>query len=311
MLKYASDIIECVKNASRKLARSPNPPPRPITLVLLGGAAVMLGHKGKRWTMDIDAIHTEGLHGLGDVMEELHVVTDAIAYLHPDYMERVIPVSSFGNIDLFTLSPVDIAISKTARGYPKDFKDIYDSTLTDSLNLKEFDSLYTEAMDYWIGGRREVFLHNMEETKTIIREKHLQNDTGILDIINEKLDLICVSGDIGGAMEPEAVKYIIRDLDERSRLKTSPGVRRSAEYLLQYGGEALTDTRGEIMMINLLKRHYERTNPVSRQTHADAAEGVNPAKLFKLFKTLSQLVVSRINENKLEELEDCYHSPAP
>jgi len=306
MLKYASDIMKCVEGADRKLGRSSRKPDK-ISLVLLGGAAVMLGHKGNRWTMDIDAIYTQGLKGLGDVMEELHIVTDAIAYLHPDYMDRVVPLGTFENIDLFTLSPVDIAISKTARGYGKDFKDIYDSTITDTIDIQEFESLYTEGMDYWIGGTRDAFLRNMGEAKAIIREKHLLNDTNIINIISEELEAICSSGGIHGAVEVDAVRYAISDFEARGELKKKPGVRESMEYLFSYGGEALTDTRGEITLINLLRKHYERTNPI--QVQANAGKGVNPARLFKFFKTLSQLVMSRVTEEERECLENQYLSP--
>lgn len=307
MLKYASDIMKSVESADRRLGRSSRKPGK-VPLVLLGGAAIMLGHKGQRWTMDIDAIYTQGLRGLGDVMQELHIVTDAIAYLHPDYMERVVPLRSLENIDLFLLSPVDIAISKTARGYAKDFKDIYDSTVTDSINADEFEALYTEGMDYWIGGTREGFLRNMEETKAIIREKHLLNDTGILDIISEELERICTSGEVSGTVETDAIRYVISGPDEREKLRKKAGVRDSMEYLLLYAGEALTDTRGEITLINLLRKHYERSNPAPLQARAAAGPDVNPARLFKLFKTLAQLVMSRLQGDKIDQLEDRFPS---
>ncbi len=307
MLKYASDIIKCVENADRKLGRSSNLPDKPIPLVLMGGAAVMLGHKGKRWTMDIDAIYTEGLKGLGSVMEELHVVTDSIAYLHPDYMDRVAPLKQFRNISLFLLSPIDIIISKSARGYQKDFKDIYDSTLTDQIDPDEFDSLYTEAMDYWIGGRKDAFIRNKEEAIAIIREKRLLNETGITGIIQEQVDAICASGGLQTSIEADAVRYILGSLEEKGALRKLPGVRESAEYLLSYGGESLVDTRAEMVLINLVRRHFERTTPF--QINASAGEGVNPARLFKFFKTLAWLVNVQLNENTMKEAEKLYNSP--
>lgn len=295
MLKYAPDIFQYVKNADQKLTLSSNPPLQPINLVLLGGAAIMIDNRDKR------------LHGLGAALEELYVVSDAIAFLHPEYMERVIPVSSFERINLFILSPIDIAISKMARD------SMGTSIPTGSNNEKEFESLCMEAVDHWSGGRREEFLKNLEEARSraIIREKHLQNDSGILDIINEKLNFICTLGDITGTVEPDAVKYLVCDIEEHNRIQVEPGVQYSAEYLLQYGGEALTDTRGEILMINLLKRHYERINPAPIQTRTTIETGVNPAKLFKLFKTLSQLVLSHLKQAELGQLEDHYRSPGP
>jgi len=307
MLKYAPDIMKSVENADRRLVRSPLNPDK-VSLVLLGGAAVMLA-PARRPSTDIDAMHAQELRRLGDAMQGLYIVTDATACLHPGYMDRVVPLRSFENIDLFLLSPVDIVISKTARGYAKDIKDIYDSTMADGIDVSEFEVLYTEGMDHWVGGTREGFLRNMEETKAVIRERHLLNDAGILGIVSEELGRICASGEISGTVETDAIRYTICGPEERDELGKKPGVRDSMEYLFLHAGEALTDTRGETNLIHLLRKHYRRSNPVPLQTRSLPGPNVNPAKLFKLFKTLAQCVMSRLQGDKIDQLEDRHPSP--
>jgi len=71
--------------------------------------------------------------------------------LGTDLLEDCLEISkfirSFGNIELYTLSTLDIVISKLARGDSRDFDDIKMIFDKEKINLKELVDRYKETME--------------------------------------------------------------------------------------------------------------------------------------------------------------------
>lgn len=127
-----------------------------IELILIGGAAVIVRHGGKRWTEDIDALDkSRRLWGLG-LLEEygLHLVSEALLNLHPNYekrLEKIEELAYLKKLTVWLLGPYDLAITKIGRGLTHDYEDLASSDLARKINLARLIKLYNEAMQYWIG----------------------------------------------------------------------------------------------------------------------------------------------------------------
>jgi hypothetical protein len=170
LLKTADDILEVIADVDKKLDVAGLKEGDYIPVILVGGAAVLLSHKGKRFTHDVDALNTRSIRGLGSIVEKLHVVSDSIACLHPGYIDRIIKQQTLKYIEVYTLNPIDIAISKTGRGLEKDFYDLYVSDVFAQIDLDEFIRLYKEGVDFWICDRNQV-LANLERAVDIAIER--------------------------------------------------------------------------------------------------------------------------------------------
>ncbi|MFP4445757.1 MAG: DUF6036 family nucleotidyltransferase [Desulfosudaceae bacterium] len=128
-----------------------------IYLILIGAASLIIKYDLKRATHDIDIMDTglprNRIGGLGALLSRLgyHVVSDALVNLHPDYLDRVEPITRKNNIIVLSLSAYDLAISKISRGLQRDIDDLMSSHVLAGVQIKELERLYTEAASYWIG----------------------------------------------------------------------------------------------------------------------------------------------------------------
>lgn len=148
-----------------------------IDLILIGGAAVLVRHGGKRWTRDVDAVdRSHRLWGLG-LLEEygLHLVSEAILNLHPDYeerLERIKELQHLKRLRVWALGPYDLAITKIGRGLPHDIEDVVSTKMAGQLDPDRLRTLYLEAMEYWIGPP-ERYRHSLEVTLKRLRGEDL------------------------------------------------------------------------------------------------------------------------------------------
>ncbi len=143
-------------------------------VVVVGGAAVIVGGFRPRVTMDVDVVQgVVGRFGLGDVLHQggLHIVSESVMTLHPDYMVNAIPMAGaegFQVLDVKMLSPYDLAISKIGRGHDKDFSDAAAIVRKAHLDTGRLTELYNEAVEYWVGDekwhrhRLQTFLGKLE-----------------------------------------------------------------------------------------------------------------------------------------------------
>jgi hypothetical protein len=129
-----------------------------LYLIVVGAASLILKFNLQRSTSDIDVLETISTNrrlfgGVGQLLGRLgfHIVSEVILNLHPDYPDRLEPYAQKNRVRVFTLHPHDLAISKIGRGFAKDLEDIVKSDLLCHLDMKKLETLYFEAVGYWLG----------------------------------------------------------------------------------------------------------------------------------------------------------------
>lgn len=307
LIKTYDDVAKVIRAVDKDISRQSIRLPGKIPLVLAGGSAILFAYKGKRTTHDVDIVQTPDIKGLGTVLGKLHIVSDSIACFHPDYLDRIQKKIELTNITVYTLHPLDIAITKTARGLGKDFYDLYVSDLFLQIDTGDFVRLYKEGMSYWIGNEKQ-FQINLDRAVEIAIEKQLLARTDIIERTKQKLKEICINGMIQEqAKEVLAIEYILEDdPGKRHTLLKVPGVVESAIYLLNTAGESVTDTAEEVAMAGVLRNHFVRLSgepsyDAVKSAYADRFDfqNVDAASLLKLFKTLSTGVIDLKREKDL------------
>jgi hypothetical protein len=162
----------------------------PIKAFLAGGIAVHYW-VGARVTTDIDAEFS--LVGTGyrnflpieDVMayldEEGHTravhidrnYTPVFALMHEGYVERARPLGGAlggkGKLDIYVLSPEDLAISKMARWAPNDRQDVIALAQDGLLDAEELEALALEAADTAVGHNPTLLRINIREAINHVR----------------------------------------------------------------------------------------------------------------------------------------------
>ena len=158
MITRYEDVLKRLMAVDAEL-RGVVAPDSPLPVTLIGGAAVII-YGGKRGSQDKDVISGGGgaIYGMGAIFERhgIHVVTDVLVNLHPDWADRVHPVSgaTFSSLVVYVLDPYDLAIAKIARGTYRDIQDIQE--LAQRLAPDKLCALYREAMGYWVGRQENV-----------------------------------------------------------------------------------------------------------------------------------------------------------
>lgn len=82
--------------------------------------------------------------------------TNALGPLHEDYRERAIPMEGFDGeqpLHIFVAAGVDLAISKLGRFTENDQSDIEQLIECGRVDVSQFVTLATEAIDYAVGNR--------------------------------------------------------------------------------------------------------------------------------------------------------------
>ncbi len=148
---------------------------RPMNVYLAGGMAVHL-HTANRVTTDVDAEFAGRVLLPNDLLVDVTLedgspqviyldtnYNPTFALLHEDYQLDALPVE-FGlqQLQLFVLSPVDLAVSKIARMSDIDKEDIQALT---RLGLTTYDAIEQRALAALGGyvGRPEALLLNLRE----------------------------------------------------------------------------------------------------------------------------------------------------
>ncbi len=92
-----------------------------------------------------------------DLLVELDTnYNSSLGPLHEDYRERALPLEGFDGqhpLHIYVAAPVDLAISKLGRFTEKDKSDIEKLIECGRLDVNEFISLASEAIDYAVGNR--------------------------------------------------------------------------------------------------------------------------------------------------------------
>lgn len=146
-----------------------------LTVVVFGGCAVHL-YTAHRVSSDVDAeffgSHLPADLDLQAMLAEVpqkfvddqsgRVVelsydlnfTSGLGPLHEDYLERAVPLDSFGPespLRVLIAAPVDLAISKLGRGTEQDISDIFALLRTGFILAADFERLAVQAIDCYVG----------------------------------------------------------------------------------------------------------------------------------------------------------------
>ncbi len=193
-----------------------------VECILFGGASILMKHRGTRWTTDIDVKMSEETEsaGIGTVFTShgVQIVPRTASLLHPDYAERLKLANDYPGVTVKILAPVDIAISKIARGHETDFHDLYNSDLATHFTLEEFTQLFKEAAygktypdgrEYkgWMKDRGSIE-YNLARAQQIITRRKLLSQGGELfeEQFKQKVTDIAVAAGVDCKMSLEDFK---------------------------------------------------------------------------------------------------------
>ena len=158
----------------------------PIRMYLAGGMAVHF-FTGYRSTVDIDASFSHRL--LLPKAEDLVVAYKgadgkprmvyfdmnynvSFALTHPDFEKDALRVEGpefvDSKIDLYILSPVDLALNKVSRFERNDREDIAELARLNLIDVQELEKRTAEAIGYYVGNPSMLRL-NLKEAADIIR----------------------------------------------------------------------------------------------------------------------------------------------
>jgi len=167
---------------------------RPIKVYLAGGMAVHL-YTANRVTTDVDAEFAARIVLPRDVFVPIVLEdgTEQIVFLDTnynptlgmlseDYLDRVIPVDlGVENLQIYLLSPVDLAVSKLARYAENDRNDI--AALVDEglVTSAELQAVAEEAASYYIGAVN-MLKFNIRDAVALARAVELENALSSEDV---------------------------------------------------------------------------------------------------------------------------------
>jgi len=146
---------------------------RPVQMYLAGGMALHY-HCGSRYTEDVDAsfsarILVSSRNLTVDYLREDGKASslyfdanynDTFALMHPDYRDNAIEWIGIGNelrkVQLYVLTPLDLAVSKISRFSPQDREDILLLARSAFFTAEALRGHALEALDCYVGNTRWV-----------------------------------------------------------------------------------------------------------------------------------------------------------
>ena len=130
--------------------------PKPETLYLLGGSALLL-LGSSRQTLDIDyvgddLIKDEFQNAIEETALKLGLETEAVPIqqfipIAKDWQSRSLFFGTFGNIQVYIFDPYSIAVSKIERGFDTDLDDVIFLIKQGIINLEETAHFVAQAIE--------------------------------------------------------------------------------------------------------------------------------------------------------------------
>jgi len=179
-------LREAVGEIIRRISAHLPALPKPVRMYLAGGMAVHF-YTGYRSTVDIDASFSHRL--LLPKAEDLVVAykgadgkprmvyfdvnfNTGFALMHPDFEKDALLVEGpefvDSKIDLYILSPIDLALAKVSRFERNDREDIAELARCNLIGAPELEKRAEEAIKYYIGNPNLLQI-NLKEAEDIIR----------------------------------------------------------------------------------------------------------------------------------------------
>lgn len=155
---------------------------KPLAVYLAGGMAVHL-YTAKRVTTDVDAEFAGRVFIPNDLMVEITMedgspqliyldtnYNPTFALMHEDYREDAIPVDlGLEHIQVYVLSPVDLAVSKIARLASNDCEDIQELVRLGLTTADEIEQRAKSALVGYVGGQATLLL-NLRDAVALARD---------------------------------------------------------------------------------------------------------------------------------------------
>jgi hypothetical protein len=155
---------------------------KPLAVYLAGGMAVHL-YTAKRVTTDVDAEFAGRVFIPNDLMVEITMedgspqliyldtnYNPTFALMHEDYREDAIPVDlGLEHIQVYVLSPVDLAVSKIARLASNDCEDIQELVRLGLTTADEIEQRAKSALVGYVGGQAALLL-NLRDAVALARD---------------------------------------------------------------------------------------------------------------------------------------------
>jgi len=155
---------------------------KPLAVYLAGGMAVHL-YTAKRVTTDVDAEFAGRVFIPNDLMVEITMedgspqliyldtnYNPTFALMHEDYREDAIPVDlGLEHIQVYVLSPVDLAVSKIARLASNDCEDIQELVRLGLTTAYEIEQRAKSAVAGYVGGQVTLLL-NLRDAVALARD---------------------------------------------------------------------------------------------------------------------------------------------
>jgi hypothetical protein len=172
----AEGLRKLFKQLEERIALS-----KPLAVYLAGGMAVHL-YTAKRVTTDVDAEFAGRVFIPNDLMVEITMedgssqliyldtnYNSTFALMHEDYREDAIPVDlGLEHIQVYVLSPVDLAVSKIARLASNDCEDIQELIRLGLTTADEIEQRAKSAVAGYVGGQAALLL-NLRDAVALAR----------------------------------------------------------------------------------------------------------------------------------------------
>jgi hypothetical protein len=155
---------------------------KPLAVYLAGGMAVHL-YTAKRVTTDVDAEFAGRVFIPNDLMVEITMedgspqviyldtnYNSTFALMHENYREDAIPVDlGLEHIQVYVLSPVDLAVSKIARLASNDCENIQELVRLGLTTADEIEQRAKSALAGYVGGQA-MLLPNLRDAVALARD---------------------------------------------------------------------------------------------------------------------------------------------
>ena len=173
----AEGLRKLFKELEERIALS-----KPLAVYLAGGMAVHL-YTAKRVTTYVDAEFAGRVFIPNDLMVEITMedgssqliyldtnYNSTFALMHEDYREDAIPVHlGLEHIQVYVLSPVDLAVSKIARLASNDCEDIQELIRLGLTTAEEIEQRAKSAVAGYVGGQAALLL-NLRDAVALARD---------------------------------------------------------------------------------------------------------------------------------------------
>lgn len=102
---------------------------------------------------------------------------DGLGLFHPDWKEDSLPIGQVGRMQVFLISPVDLAVSKLARFQVNDKRDITSLAEAGLLTSDGLRLRAEEALDYFVGDPTALMM-NIDEALQMVRVAEFRHKLG-------------------------------------------------------------------------------------------------------------------------------------